>query len=47
MKVKIVLAAALAVFFMTSCKSKKAMDYNEMIVKEQKRLAQSMDDEAP
>jgi hypothetical protein len=47
MKVKIVLAAALAVFFMTSCKSKKAMDYNEMIVKEQKKLAQSMDEEAP
>jgi hypothetical protein len=47
MKLKIVFTVAIVGFFMTGCKSKKAINYNEMIVKEQRKLAQSMDEEAP
>jgi hypothetical protein len=47
MKRKIIFLMAVVFLFAAGCKSKKAMDYNEMIVKEQKKLAQSMDEEAP
>lgn len=47
MKRRIISLIAIVCFFATGCKSKKAMDYNDMIVREQKKLAESMDEEGP
>ena len=47
MKWKTIVAIATIGFLAAGCKSKLAKDYNDMIVKEQKKLAQAMDQEAP
>jgi len=45
MKFKTILA--ITVIFLTGCKSKIAMDYNDMIAAKQKSLGESMDDAEP
>ncbi len=47
MKFKTVFTIAAICFFMVGCKSKIALDYNNMIVKKQKDLAKSMDETEP
>jgi hypothetical protein len=47
MKRKTIVAAAVICFLAIGCKSKIAMDYNDMIVDKQKNLGKSMDQAAP
>lgn len=47
MKRSTIVAIAVICFLGTGCKSKIAMDYNEMIVTKQKSLGKSMDEAAP
>jgi hypothetical protein len=47
MKRKAIVAAAIICFLAIGCKSKIAMDYNDMIVDKQKNLGKSMDQAAP
>ncbi|MFI5185672.1 MAG: hypothetical protein ACHQF0_03055 [Chitinophagales bacterium] len=47
MKPKTVFTIAVICFFVIGCKSKIAMDYNDMIVKKQKNLGTSMDQAEP
>ena len=47
MKCKTIVAIAIICFLATGCKSKIAMNYNDMIVEKQKSLGKSMDQAAP
>jgi len=47
MKFKTVFTIATICFFAIGCKSKIAMDFNDMIVKKQKKLAERMDEAEP
>jgi hypothetical protein len=47
MKLKTLSTVAIVCFFAIGCKSKVAMDYNDMIVKKQKSLAESIDQNEP
>jgi len=47
MKCKMIIAMAVIAFWAVGCKSKIAMDYNNMIVEKQKRLGKNMDEAAP
>ena len=47
MKCNTIIAIAIVAFWAAGCKSKVALDYNNMIVEKQKRLGKSMDDAAP
>ena len=47
MKCKTIVAVAIICFLGVGCRSKLAMDYNDMIVEKQKSLGKSMDQAAP
>jgi hypothetical protein len=47
MRCKTIVAIGLSCFFIAACKSKVAMDYNDMIVQKQTSLGKSMDQAAP
>src|SRR5215468_1275042 len=47
MKFRTIFTIATICFFAIGCKSKMALDYNDMIVKNQKSLASSMDQTEP